>query len=102
MNWTAFAILALCLILFLGRYGDPLNPWGDVITIAQAWCASTPEVTSTLTICKPLLFFQQAYLVLGVPTDVKRKDGSQGKDTIVFNAHRYKFDIFIFISQGRR
>jgi len=56
----------------LGRYGDPLNPWGDIITIAQAWCASTPE----------------ARLVLGVPTDVLRKDGSPGEDTISFNAHR--------------
>ena len=27
-----------------GRYGDPLNPWGDIITIAQAWCASTEDV----------------------------------------------------------
>ena len=22
----------------LGRYGDSLNPWGDLITIAKAWC----------------------------------------------------------------
>ena len=21
----------------LGRYGDPLNPWGDLIASAQAW-----------------------------------------------------------------
>jgi len=56
----------------LGRYGDPLNPWGDIITIAKAWCASTPD----------------ARLVLGVPTDVQKKDGSPGQDTIQFNAHR--------------
>ena len=29
-----------------GRYGDPLNPWGDIITIAQAWCASNPDVST--------------------------------------------------------
>jgi len=56
----------------LGRYGDPLNPWGDIIAIAQAWCVSTPD----------------AHLVLGVPTDVVKKDGSPGEDTISFNAHR--------------
>jgi len=56
----------------LGRYGDPLNPWGDIVTIGQAWCVSTPD----------------AHLVLGVPTDVVRKDGSSGEDNIVFNAGR--------------
>lgn len=34
----------------LGRYGDQLNPWGDLQTIARAWC-----------ICKP-----DGYLLLGV------------------------------------
>ena len=36
----------------LGRYGDALNPWGDVQTIARAWCASSPG----------------AFLLLGVPS----------------------------------
>ena len=110
-----------------GRYGDPLNPWGDIITIAQAWCASTPEVSLALPwwieggeklpklncgavfvgllsendqrqdqIFKSIYIFtkilsafiQQAHLVLGVPTDVLRKDGSPGEDNISFNAHR--------------
>jgi len=26
----------------LGRYGDSLNPWGDLITMAQAWCLLKP------------------------------------------------------------
>ena len=26
----------------LGRYGDPLNPFGDLITMAQAWCLLKP------------------------------------------------------------
>ena len=30
---------------FPGRYGDPLNPWGDIITVAETWCASTPDVS---------------------------------------------------------
>ena len=29
--------------------------------------------------------------MLGVPTDVKRMDGSHGQDTVQFNAHRYFF-----------
>ena len=35
-----------------------------------------------------ICFNQQAHLVLGVPTDVVKKDGSPGEDTISFNAHR--------------
>ena len=26
----------------LGRYGDSLNPWGDLISMAQAWCLLKP------------------------------------------------------------
>ena len=36
----------------------------------------------------PLDFPMQARLVLGVPTDVQKKDGSPGRDTIQFNVHR--------------
>ena len=27
----------------LGRYGDPLNPWGDILAVAEAWCAAGPS-----------------------------------------------------------
>lgn len=27
----------------LGRYGDQLNPWGDIITMAKAWCILKPH-----------------------------------------------------------
>ena len=27
----------------LGRYGDALNPWGDILTVARAWCVSSPQ-----------------------------------------------------------
>eukprot|EP00092_Neocalanus_flemingeri_P054318 GFUD01063962.1.p1 GENE.GFUD01063962.1~~GFUD01063962.1.p1 ORF type:complete len:207 (+),score=23.97 GFUD01063962.1:57-623(+) len=50
----------------LGRYGDTLNPWGDIITVAQAWCVSK----------------QDAKLAIGVPTFMN------GVDRIEFNAHR--------------
>jgi len=68
----------------LGRYGDTLNPWGDVITIAQAWCVSTPD----------------ARLAIGVPTNVNGPDrkniflpsllstNANGLDRIEYNAHR--------------
>ena len=48
----------------LGRYGDQLNPWGDLITMARAWCLLKPG----------------ARAVVGVPA---------GKDTICFNAHKF-------------
>lgn len=49
----------------LGRYGDALNPWGDVISLAMAWCVSRP----------------QAALILEVPRATS--------DVLLFNAHRY-------------
>jgi hypothetical protein len=47
----------------LGRYGDALNPWGDMLAIARAWCVTKPD----------------AALYIGVPA---------GEDRIEFNAHR--------------
>lgn len=32
----------------LGRYGDALNPWGDIIAIARAWCVTKPKGSLTL------------------------------------------------------
>mmetsp|Transcript_2942 Transcript_2942/g.6688 ORF Transcript_2942/g.6688 Transcript_2942/m.6688 type:complete len:200 (-) Transcript_2942:23-622(-) len=48
----------------LGRYGDALNPWGDLQTIARAWCVTRAGGT----------------MLLGVP--------SAGQDTLFWNAHR--------------
>lgn len=51
--------------LSLGRYGDELNPWGDIIAIAKAWCVTKPGGT----------------LAVGVPTNPHQ-------DYVVYNAHR--------------
>jgi len=51
----------------LGRYGDSLNPWGDIIAVGQAWCVASPG----------------AKLALAVPTSVH-----SGEDVIEYNAHR--------------
>lgn len=51
----------------LGRYGDALNPWGDLQAIARAWCITKPN----------------GELLLGVMTAA---DDSFGR--IEFNAHR--------------
>ena len=45
------------------RYGDDLNPWGDLITMARAWCLVKPG----------------GLAVVGMPV---------GPDLIEFNAHR--------------
>ena len=47
----------------LGRYGDALNPWGDLIAIGRAWCVADDD----------------AKLVIGVMS---------GRDRIEWNAHR--------------
>ena len=33
----------------LGRYGDQLNPWGDIMAVGQAWCISKPGFIHTNT-----------------------------------------------------
>jgi hypothetical protein len=40
----------------LGRYGDALNPWGDIIAIAKAWCVT--KVNGSLTMA---VMFNEAY-----------------------------------------
>jgi hypothetical protein len=52
----------------LGRYGDQLNPHGDLEAVAQTWCALKPGA----------LFF------LGLPA----KDAKASVDELVWNAHR--------------
>ena len=47
----------------LGRYGDALNPWGDILAVSRAWCVTKPG----------------GKMLLGLPS---------GKDQVYFNAHR--------------
>uniref|UniRef100_A0A7S0CKK0 Uncharacterized protein n=1 Tax=Proboscia inermis TaxID=420281 RepID=A0A7S0CKK0_9STRA len=47
----------------LGRFGDALNPWGDILSIARAWCVTKSG----------------ADMYLGLPT---------GTDLVKFNSHR--------------
>ena len=49
-----------------GRYGDPLNPWGDLMAVAEAWCVSS----------------EGAKMAIGVPTTL------QPEGILAFNAHR--------------
>ena len=48
----------------LGRYGDSLNPWGDSIAMAKAWCLTKPK----------------GMALIGIPVGKE--------DRIVFNSHR--------------
>ncbi len=50
----------------LGRYGDALNPYGDLQAIARAWCVARPK----------------APMLIAVPHEKTKFD------TIEFNAHR--------------
>jgi len=52
----------------LGRYGDPLDPYGDLEAAAQVWCSLKPG----------------GYFFFGVPTSV----GATYKDYLFYNAHR--------------
>mmetsp|Transcript_6141 Transcript_6141/g.16356 ORF Transcript_6141/g.16356 Transcript_6141/m.16356 type:complete len:430 (-) Transcript_6141:604-1893(-) len=51
----------------LGRYGDALNPWGDIISAAKIWCVTRPGGLALIN-------------VPPVP---------QNRDELVFNAHRH-------------
>ena len=35
----------------LGRYGDSLNPWGDIIAVAQAWCVASKDAKESCSNC---------------------------------------------------
>lgn len=54
----------------LGRYGDALNPWGDIIAVARAWCVTK----------------KGGSLTIGVPYIPKR-------DYLAFNEARHYGDI---------
>jgi len=47
----------------LGRYNDGLNPWGDILAVARAWCVSSPR----------------AQLVIAVPTTTH---GYKGRESL--------------------
>lgn len=49
----------------LGRYGDSLNPWGDLIVMARAWC----------------VLKEGGQALIGMPL-------GPGKDAIYFNSHK--------------
>ena len=76
MNMSIFSIIIFSLVdscmysycyFVLGRYGDPLNPWGDIMTVAEAWCVTGDQAT----------------LAISVPTSV-----SVNVEYLPFNAHR--------------
>ena len=49
----------------LGRYGDRLNPWGDIIAVTRTWCVTKDKGS----------------LVIGVPYD-------NNNDYVMYNARR--------------
>ena len=49
----------------LGRFGDAMHPWGDLVTVAKAWC----------------LVKEGGNAIIAVPT--------AKQDTIEYNAHKY-------------
>ena len=55
---------------YASRYGDHLNPWGDVIAMARAWC----------------LLKSKGRALVGLPA---------GKDELCFNSHR-KYGPYFF------
>ena len=55
----------------LGRYGDGLNPWGDLQTLGRAWCMTK----------------SRGELLIGVMTALGKED-EEGIERIEFNAHR--------------
>ena len=37
-SYSLSALCQQCHYVSSGRYGDPLNPWGDLMAVAEAWC----------------------------------------------------------------
>eukprot|EP00944_MAST-04C_sp_MAST-4C-sp1_P003859 g3859.t1 len=58
----------------LGRYGDALNPWGDIIELARAWCVTKPG----------------GQLLLGHPSLIRENKGIlQFNEQRVYGKERY-------------
>ena len=57
-------LIKVCNFILEYRYGDELNPWGDIITMGRVWCQMKPG----------------ARALVGFPA---------GKDTICFNAAKF-------------
>ena len=73
----------------LGRYGDRLNPWGDVLTIAQAWCVCKSGGSLTLaTMTGDDMLFWNAHRSYGparwpyLTTNWKQHYKGQGSQTV--------------------
>ena len=47
----------------LGRYGDSLNPWGDLIAMAQSWCLLKPGIFCFRIYCYSQKFESKLYPV---------------------------------------
>ena len=43
----------------LGRYGDSLNPWGDLIAMAQSWCLLKPGKYTQVTVFPHIVSFHE-------------------------------------------
>ena len=56
----------------LGRYGDTLNPWGDLMAVAEAWCVAGPG----------------ARLALAVPQTGAGSEQEGGGGAVWANVHR--------------
>jgi len=74
----------------LGRYGDKLNPWGDLITMAKSWCILKPK----------------ALALVGVPSyndylvyNMNRRYGLEGLPQLFANFKQVYTDLKLLNSQ---
>ena len=65
----------------LGRYGDGLNPWGDILALARAWCVSAAH--ARLVIAVPT-----SRMVRGRDAETEAEAKTWGQDVLGWNGAR--------------
>ena len=54
----------------LGTYGDRLNPWGDLITMAKSWCILKPKALALVAVPSYKDYLVVSYRIHSANTDL--------------------------------
>jgi len=72
----------------LGRYNDGLNPWGDILAVARAWCLSVPD--ARLLVSVPMHIHRDS-LEPNTPKESQATEGLYFNNQRVYGPIRYPY-----------
>ena len=77
----------------LGRYGDPLNPWGDILTVAEAWCAAGPSAQLAIAVPTAVTTGQAAAAISGKSDIIGARESDEYKIQFLVRSASHPCDI---------